>query len=193
MANGTRGDHPITDIVVYGMAVYSESVDQLVREIVSRLGFLRSVGVAYLRLDRGARTLTGGESQRVRLASQGGSGLQGVMYVLDEPSIRQLRQRITFAYEIQPLSRVCMEHYVNHRLAVAGYSGAPPIAPRALDALYRGSDGIPRLVNILMHKAMMAAFSSWVRWRLGREGGEVRSRLSASTMSGVGLAIARGK
>ncbi|HZM01346.1 MAG TPA: excinuclease ABC subunit UvrA, partial [Planctomycetota bacterium] len=60
---------------------------QIVREIAERLGFLEAVGVGYLRLDRGARSLSGGESQRVRLASQVGSGLQGVLYVLDEPSI----------------------------------------------------------------------------------------------------------
>ncbi|MHC5212896.1 MAG: excinuclease ABC subunit UvrA, partial [Planctomycetota bacterium] len=60
---------------------------QLVREARQRLGFLVAVGLPYLRLDRGARTLSGGESQRVRLASQVGSGLQGVLYVLDEPSI----------------------------------------------------------------------------------------------------------
>ncbi len=59
----------------------------IVKEIRQRLGFLRAVGVGYLGLDRGARTLSGGESQRVRLASQVGSGLQGVLYVLDEPSI----------------------------------------------------------------------------------------------------------
>jgi len=60
---------------------------QLVREIGSRLRFLRDVGLGYLRLDRAAPTLSGGESQRVRLATQLGSGLQGVLYVLDEPSI----------------------------------------------------------------------------------------------------------
>ncbi len=60
---------------------------QLVGEIRSRLAFLGDVGVGYLRLDRGARTLSGGEAQRVRLATQVGSGLQGVLYVLDEPSI----------------------------------------------------------------------------------------------------------
>jgi excinuclease ABC subunit A len=58
-----------------------------VREIRSRLKFLNDVGLAYLSLDRSADTLSGGESQRIRLASQIGSGLTGVMYVLDEPSI----------------------------------------------------------------------------------------------------------
>ncbi|MGQ0551910.1 MAG: excinuclease ABC subunit UvrA [Planctomycetota bacterium] len=59
----------------------------ILKEVAQRLGFLESVGVGYLSLERSASTLSGGESQRVRLASQVGSGLQGVLYVLDEPSI----------------------------------------------------------------------------------------------------------
>ena len=61
--------------------------DKIVKEIVSRLNFLNNVGLDYLSLDRSAETLSGGEAQRIRLASQIGSGLTGVMYVLDEPSI----------------------------------------------------------------------------------------------------------
>jgi excinuclease ABC subunit A len=61
--------------------------DKIVKEIVSRLQFLNNVGLDYLSLDRSAETLSGGEAQRIRLASQIGSGLTGVMYVLDEPSI----------------------------------------------------------------------------------------------------------
>ncbi|MBK6852783.1 MAG: excinuclease ABC subunit UvrA [Burkholderiales bacterium] len=61
--------------------------DKVVREIRARLGFLVDVGLSYLSLERGADTLSGGEAQRIRLASQIGSGLTGVMYVLDEPSI----------------------------------------------------------------------------------------------------------
>ena len=61
--------------------------DRIVKEIVSRLEFLNNVGLDYLSLDRSAETLSGGEAQRIRLASQIGSGLTGVMYVLDEPSI----------------------------------------------------------------------------------------------------------
>jgi ABC-type multidrug transport system ATPase subunit len=59
----------------------------VLKEIVSRLQFLINVGLDYLSLDRSAETLSGGEAQRIRLASQIGSGLTGVMYVLDEPSI----------------------------------------------------------------------------------------------------------
>jgi excinuclease ABC subunit A len=61
--------------------------ERIAREIVSRLRFLNNVGLDYLSLDRSADSLSGGESQRIRLASQIGSGLTGVMYVLDEPSI----------------------------------------------------------------------------------------------------------
>ncbi len=61
--------------------------DKVVREIAARLKFLNDVGLAYLSLERSAETLSGGEAQRIRLASQIGSGLTGVMYVLDEPSI----------------------------------------------------------------------------------------------------------
>jgi excinuclease ABC subunit A len=60
---------------------------ELLKEIRSRLGFLQDVGLAYLTLDRTASTLSGGESQRIRLASQMGSELTGVIYILDEPSI----------------------------------------------------------------------------------------------------------
>jgi excinuclease ABC subunit A len=61
--------------------------ERIVKEIAARLRFLNNVGLDYLSLDRSAETLSGGESQRIRLASQIGSGLTGVMYVLDEPSI----------------------------------------------------------------------------------------------------------
>ena len=64
-----------------------EIADKIVKEIIARLRFLADVGLEYLTLDRSAETLSGGEAQRIRLASQIGSGLVGVMYILDEPSI----------------------------------------------------------------------------------------------------------
>lgn len=60
---------------------------QIMKEITERLGFMSNVGLNYLELSRAANTLSGGEAQRIRLATQIGSGLQGVLYVLDEPSI----------------------------------------------------------------------------------------------------------
>jgi excinuclease ABC subunit A len=65
----------------------AEIAERIVKEIMSRLRFLADVGLSYLTLDRSADTLSGGEAQRIRLASQIGSGLVGVMYILDEPSI----------------------------------------------------------------------------------------------------------
>lgn len=66
---------------------YAEIAKPILKELIERLGFLENVGVGYLNLNRMAGSLSGGESQRIRLASQIGSGLNGVLYVLDEPSI----------------------------------------------------------------------------------------------------------
>ena len=85
-------DLPISDELEFmnnlrldgSMAVIAE---QILREIRSRLGFLQAVGLRYLTLSRAAATLSGGESQRIRLATQIGSSLMGVLYILDEPSI----------------------------------------------------------------------------------------------------------
>ena len=65
----------------------AQVAEKILKEITARLAFLTNVGLNYLSLDRSAETLSGGEAQRIRLASQIGSGLTGVMYVLDEPSI----------------------------------------------------------------------------------------------------------
>ena len=66
---------------------YLEIANPIIKEISLRLKFLHDVGLDYLTLDRKSNTLSGGESQRIRLASQIGSGLTGIIYVLDEPSI----------------------------------------------------------------------------------------------------------
>ena len=84
--------HTITDAIRFFESLEQSDSDrrigeEAVREIRSRLGFLRNVGLDYLTLDRTAPTLSGGEMQRIRLASQIGCGLTGVLYILDEPSI----------------------------------------------------------------------------------------------------------
>jgi excinuclease ABC subunit A len=83
---------PLRDCLTYfdGLELTGAKRDiaeRVIKEIVARLKFLNDVGLDYLSLDRSADTLSGGEAQRIRLASQIGSGLTGVMYVLDEPSI----------------------------------------------------------------------------------------------------------
>lgn len=77
---------------------------------------------------------------------------------LAQHSLRQLRQRITFSYHLQPLGREELAGYVNHRLLIAGHQGGNLFRPQALQAIYRASHGIPRLVNILCHKALMVAY-----------------------------------
>ncbi len=89
----------ITTMSVEDAQIYFESLsgrlsarqlaigERAVKEVVERLRFLMDVGLSYLTLDRNARTLAGGEAQRIRLATQIGSGLMGCLYILDEPSI----------------------------------------------------------------------------------------------------------
>lgn len=83
---------------------------------------------------------------------------------LEEPSIRQLRQRITFSSKLQPLSLAEVEYYIAHRLSIAGYRGGRLFSARAIKALYKVSRGIPRLVNILAHKSLMAAFGQGLHY-----------------------------
>ena len=77
---------------------------------------------------------------------------------LELESIRQLAQRITFHYHLGPLSRDDIEYYLAHRLRIAGFSGARMFERAAIARLYRASGGIPRLVNILAHKALMVSY-----------------------------------
>ena len=89
--------HQVTELSISDALAFIENLkltgkraqiaDKIVREIQNRLGFLVNVGLNYLSMERSADTLSGGEAQRIRLASQIGAGLVGVMYVLDEPSI----------------------------------------------------------------------------------------------------------
>ncbi|MGD8842529.1 MAG: AAA family ATPase [Gammaproteobacteria bacterium] len=81
--------------------------------------------------------------------------------------LRQLRQRISFSYELKPLDHDLLGTYVQHRLEVAGYQGAPLFSPRAIRELHRRSGGIPRLVNLLCHKSLMAAYGCGAT-RVGR-------------------------
>jgi excinuclease ABC subunit A len=94
---GNKNIHQICEVPLKQALTFFETIelhgaklaiaDKIVKEIENRLKFLTNVGLEYLSLSRSAETLSGGEAQRIRLASQIGSGLTGVMYVLDEPSI----------------------------------------------------------------------------------------------------------
>src|SRR5437588_7789002 len=131
--------------------------ERIVREITNRLEFLVNVGLDYLALERSAETLSGGEAQRIRLASQIGSGLTGVMYVLDEPSIG-LHQRDN-ARLIDTLKRlrdlgnsvIVVEHdeeairaadYVLDMGPGAGEAGGRIVAEGALDDILASRDSL---------------------------------------------------
>lgn len=77
---------------------------------------------------------------------------------LDQPSIRQLRQRIGFEYRLQGLRWSEMALYLQHRMHVAGYEGPTLFSDASLRLLYRYANGIPRLINILAHKSLLSAF-----------------------------------
>lgn len=77
---------------------------------------------------------------------------------LDQPALRQLRQRICFSCCLDSLESGAVGAYVSHRMLVAGYRQGQLFTPRAIDCLYRASRGIPRLVNMLCHKALLAAY-----------------------------------
>lgn len=77
---------------------------------------------------------------------------------LSDPSVRQLLQRITFAYRMTALGKAEVALYLQHRMRIAGYRGEPMFSNGAVRALRRASHGTPRLINILAHKALLAVF-----------------------------------
>ena len=109
------------------------------------------------------RLLTNIETEHVKLFQVVLFAQPELDVLLSQPSLRQLRQRITFSFEIEALDRDGVERYVVHRLATAGYNGPFLFSKRALDFLYRASAGIPRVINILCHKALMVAFGKGER------------------------------
>jgi MSHA biogenesis protein MshM len=113
------------------------------------------------------RLLTNLETQKRKLLQIVLFGQPELNRKLELQTIRQLAQRITFHYHLGPLSRDDLDYYIAHRLRVAGYNGARLFSRAAVARLYRASGGVPRLVNILAHKAMMLCFGQG-RHEIGR-------------------------
>lgn len=109
------------------------------------------------------RLLTNIETEQVKLFQVVLFAQPELDVLLAQTSLRQLRQRITFSFKIEALDRDGVERYVTHRLATAGYNGPSLYSKRALNFLYEASGGIPRVVNILCHKALMVAFGKGER------------------------------
>ncbi|TGN38548.1 ExeA family protein [Marinobacter confluentis] len=104
------------------------------------------------------RLLTNLETESIRLLQVVLFGQPELDQLLKRDSLRQLRQRITFQYRLAPLDKVLVAQYLRHRLAQAGYNGGDLFSPPALRLITRSSGGIPRLVNILAHKSLLAAW-----------------------------------
>ena len=128
------------------------------------------------------RLLTNLETTRKKLLQVVLFGQPELDETLDSHDLRQLRQRITFSYRLQPMDEAQTRRYVMHRLSMAGYKGEDLLDGLSYRLLARGTRGIPRLVNITCHKAMMVAYGRGERqihWRHirraladnGRDGG----------------------
>ena len=104
------------------------------------------------------RLLTNLETEKCKLLQVVLFGQPELDDLLDVPSVRQLKQRITFSHRLAPMDRVAMDAYVGHRLAIAGYQGQRLFSRQAMNRVFRASGGIPRLVNVICHKAMLLAF-----------------------------------
>jgi MSHA biogenesis protein MshM len=104
------------------------------------------------------RLLTNLETERRKLMQVVLFGQPELDERLNNPSVRQLKQRITFSCTLTPLSLSEVEFYIAHRLAIAGYRGERLFSHGAVKRIFWASCGIPRLINILAHKSLMAAF-----------------------------------
>jgi len=109
------------------------------------------------------RLLTNLETEKRKLVQVVLFGQPELDGLLNQPSIRQLRQRITFSYRLLPLNRVAMEKYIRHRLQTAGYAGDRLFTRKAVDAVYKLSEGLPRLINVISHKALLSAYGEGAR------------------------------
>lgn len=112
----------------------------------------------------GLRLLTNLETEKQKLLQVVLFGQPELDTHLNEKNIRQLKQRITFSYQLKPIDREGMESYLVHRLGVAGYSGSNLFDIKAMKSLFKASRGIPRLINILSHKSMMAAYGQGTKY-----------------------------
>ncbi len=104
------------------------------------------------------RLLTNLETEKRKLLQVILFGQPELDLLLNQPSVRQLKQRITFSYQLLPLNKVAAFAYIRHRLQIAGCSNTGLFTKRACEAIYRHSNGIPRLINILSHKSLICAY-----------------------------------
>jgi MSHA biogenesis protein MshM len=130
------------------------------RRVVVCLDEAQAMPVATL---EALRLLTNLETERRKLVQVVLFGQPELDTQLAHESVRQLRQRITFSARLRPLAAPEIEYYLLHRLGIAGYRGAPLFERGAVKKLSHAARGVPRLINILAHKSLLAAFGEGAR------------------------------
>jgi MSHA biogenesis protein MshM len=147
----------------------SMSVQLLTQRIQQRLLELNSQGNSVVLILDEAQALPGDSLEALRLftniETETRKLLQVVLFAqpelderLAEKAFRQLKQRITFSYKLRPLNTLEVEHYIQHRLQVAGHKSVPLFSRALAKKVAKVSGGIPRLVNIICHKMLMLAY-----------------------------------
>jgi general secretion pathway protein A len=143
----------------------SDLVAQVNRVLLERIGRGRDIvliideaqNLSFEVLEQ-IRLLSNLETDKQKLLQIVLMGQPELKAVLAREELRQLRQRILVHYELHPLTADDMQHYIQHRLSLAGGSGRPSFTRWAIRAIHRGSQGIPRIVNNLCDKSMLAAY-----------------------------------
>jgi MSHA biogenesis protein MshM len=148
---GRVGRHQLLKLITYRLV----ELTQKGRKVVLCLDEAQGMPLETL---EALRLLTNLETEKYKLLQVVLFGQPELDTRLNHPSVRQLKQRITFSFELRPIDLTGMQDYMLYRLKIAGFRGALPFQPRALQMLYHASHGIPRLINILCHKAMMVAY-----------------------------------
>jgi len=105
------------------------------------------------------RLITNLETEKHKLVQVILFGQTELEELLSRHQFRQLRQRITFSYHLEPLTKKATEHYIRHRTMKAGNSSERLFSDKAIKKIYQSSKGFPRIINILAHKALLSAFS----------------------------------
>lgn len=109
------------------------------------------------------RLITNLETEKRKLIHVALFGQPELDISLNDPAVRQLKQRITFSYQLAPLDKNGIDAYIMHRMSVAGYRGGYLFDKAATQSIYQSSHGIPRLINILCHKSLMVAYGQGQR------------------------------
>jgi len=148
---------------------YLASISDLSQAVLERLLVLHSEGKQVVLMVDEAQALPDETLETIRLLTnletESKKLIQIVLFGqpelnrrLDRHKFRQLNQRITFSHDLKPMTRKNLEDYLRHRLSVAGHGGKSIFDRKACDLIFEFSGGLPRIVNILSHKALLAAY-----------------------------------